>query len=271
MTYRSQARKLSEELSKIFNRTVSISAKDMEKAHDLIAGSDSATKLVNSYLKRQLKQYNLKNSSQIQEAHHKRLFRIFYKKVRRNFDDVAQVPDVGRLRLLVNNADDIETVRSMFLGTNPKYNNDRIGVVLKKHPENNIEINEFEDFYYVPSKTGRVAIHLTLNVTTEGHTIVPYEVQIMLKDMVQTEEFTRDNYLKKQEIEGRALHENRLLTDPEKQAIQSYENSSSERYRADCYKHNLFNLQREDAKTMNYAMQETRELREAIPKLQAVA
>lgn len=244
--YKGTANTLSKQLSKLFNRKVSVTADDVKRAYKLTKNSAKATEIVTPYINNVLKAHNLKNSCHIKEGPCKRLIRIFAKKVGEDLHDIAEVPDVGRLRLLVADASDIEAIRKIFLGDDPQYNKERIGNVLNKHPTNEISISEFEDYYHVPSETGRVAIHLTFHVKTDKNIIVPYEVQVMLESMEQTEEFTRDNYINKQEIRRAAKNEGRPLTTMENSALQAYEQSSKERYTADCRRYNLIKLRRND-------------------------
>ena len=104
----------------------------------------------------------------------------------------------------------------------------------------------FEDFYWRPSSTGRVGIHLTLDVKVQGRGIVPVEIQIMHKDMVKTEDFTRDNYESAQLIRRQAMLENREPTAEELEAIEGYDASSRQRYAADCVRLDLLDLRRPD-------------------------
>lgn len=121
-----------------------------------------------------------------------------------------------------------------------------MGVIQNTHPTNNIKFKEFEDFYHAPSSTGRVAIHIACEVKTAKNIWVPFEIQVMLQDMEATEDLTRSNYLNAQALQRRADQENRPVTSEEQSAIDSYNNSSIERYTADCRQYGLMNLRRPD-------------------------
>jgi (p)ppGpp synthase/HD superfamily hydrolase len=159
----------------------------------------------------------------------KRLPSIF-NKVPRFDGDPQKLPDVGRLRVLVDNADQILAIRKMFLGNKPHYDG-RKGDILDKHPNNYVTLTEFEDYFLRPSNTGRVAIHI--GTIIDG---LPYEIQILHKDMLETEDFTHDNYKQaerlKAEIAKLSFDQVDLIAE-KREAIEHYHESNRQRYAGD--------------------------------------
>lgn len=246
MGYKHKASSLSKRLSHIFDVTVKVTGEEVERALALMHGSEEAVEIAIPYANKIAKSIGLKSSVAVQaEAPHKKLLRIFSKAISKHKGDIGCVPDIGRFRILVEKPEDILAIRKLFLGQNPTFH-DRQGELLDSHPTNNITIREFEDFYWRPSSTGRVGIHLTLDVKVQGRGIVPVEIQIMHKDMVKTEDFTRDNYESAQLIRRQAMLENREPTAEELEAIEGYDASSRQRYAADCVRLDLLDLRRPD-------------------------
>lgn len=239
--------KLSEQLTEATSVPVNVTAEDVQLAKELSQGSEVAGEnYVMPYAKNLAKSIGLKVNAACKEAQPKRLYRIFYKAVTQYDKDITQVSDIGRMRLLVENAEQIEALRDKLLHQNRRYKDTRIGRLLDAHPTNEIKIKEVEDYYHYPSSTGRIGMHITLEVVIPGKKVVPYEIQVLHKDMVETEDFTRSNYMNAQAIRRTALAEGRSLTAPEKKAIESYDASSRERYTADALKLGLFDLRRSD-------------------------
>ncbi len=278
MGHNCSAKKLSILLSKDFEREIIITPQQLESVKNITRGSNEAMDIVLPHVQRFLKQSGLHKSCAVVEGPCKKLKRFFAKAIGKHDGDINKVPDVGRLRILIEKPEDVIAIRKLFLGDDPKYtsnkdddakridiavrnifsgnnpkytNNkddgvERIGIVEDRHPTNNIAINEFEDYYHVPSSTGRMGIHISLNVTISGKQTIPFEIQVLHKDMVITEDFTRNNYLRAQEIERRAKNEGRPETEEEKMAIENYDNSSKERYIGDALRYNLVELRRSD-------------------------
>ncbi len=246
MGYKHKALSLSKRLSNIFGVSVKVRGEEVERALTLMHGSEEAVKIAIPYANKIAKSIGLKSSVAVQaEAPHKKLVRIFSKAISKHQGDIECVPDIGRFRILIEKPEDILALRKLFLGQNPTFNN-RQGELLDSHPANNIALREFEDFYWRPSSTGRVGIHLTLDVKVQGTGTVPVEIQIMHKDMVKTEDFTRDNYESAQLIRRRAMLEHREPNAAEMEAIENYDTSSQKRYAADCVRLGLLDLRRPD-------------------------
>lgn len=237
---------LSQELSRALGQPINVTKQDVKDAIELAEGSDIALGTVLPYVQSIAGKLGLHGESACVEAPAKTLYRIFYKAVANYNKVVSDVPDIGRMRLLIETPKQIEQLRKMFLGSNPEYAENRIGLIVDPHPTNEITTEEFEDFYHVPSSTGRIGIHLALQVKIPGNKLIPFEIQILHKDMVSAEELTRSNYLNAQAIKRTASNEGRELTTEEDQAVKSYDISSQERYTADALRLNLFGLRRSD-------------------------
>jgi hypothetical protein len=79
-----------------------------------------------------------------------------------------------------------------------------------------------------------------------GKDTVRVEVQVLHKDMVKTEDATRENYMEAQKIRRMAERENRELTEREEVAIESYDSASRDMYFAGAIQHDLIGLRRND-------------------------
>lgn len=239
-------RTLSEQLTEATGVPVNVTSDDVTLARELSAGSRVAGKeYVFPFAKSLAKLIGLKADAACKEARPKQLFRIFFKAVTQYDKDISKVPDIGRMRLLVKGPDDIIRLRDQLLiKGRHRHTNRRIGRLLDANPTNEITIKEVEDFYHDPSSTGRIGMHITLEVKIPGNKIIPFEIQVMHEDMVETEDFTRSNYMNAQAIRRAALAENRALTATEQEAIDSYDASSRERYNADALRLGLFDLRR---------------------------
>ncbi len=212
--------KLSKELSDEFNQPITVTEQDILDALELSHGSKVAAKLVNTYARVLAKSIGLNTSAAVSDPSTKILKRIFSKAIA-NYDKiVSDVPDIGRMRLLVTGPKDVEKLREILLGKFPTYTDKRVGFVIDRNPTNEITINEVEDFYLVPSVTGRIGMHITLSVKISGNVYIPFEIQVMDKDMVKTEDFTRSNYTNAQAIKRTANVEDRELTLAEQEAIE---------------------------------------------------
>jgi len=238
--------KMSTELSTDFNQDIYVTEQDILDALELSAGSKEAAKFVVPFARGLAKTLGLKSSAAVSDASTKLLKRIFSKAITQYEKIVSDVPDIGRMRLLIEKPEDIENLRNILLGANPTYTDKRIGDIVDKNPTNEITIDEVEDFYHVPSSTGRIGMHITLLVKIFGNIIVPFEIQVLHKDMVKTEELTRDNYMKAQEIKRVAKAQGRSLTESEQDSVDGYDASSRERYTADAIHLDLFDLRRKD-------------------------
>ena len=248
MAHKQTATKLTRKLRELFGEhTEQVSPCDVDRAMDLMTGSEEATAKVIPYINHVLKQANLKNTSTVKEGPTKKLLRIFAKAVTQYNSRINDVPDIGRIRVEIETPEDIIALRKAFLGNVPQYNsNGRIGLLQDAHPTNDIAITEFEDFFRVPSSTGRMGLHIGLEVKLPGKDKVKFEIQILHKGMIQTEDFTRDNYERAQMIKRAARNEGRQLTPNEAFTVKSYDTSSRERYTADGIKFNLIKLRRPD-------------------------
>jgi (p)ppGpp synthase/HD superfamily hydrolase len=251
VSFRRTIKKLSEELTKACNVPVNVTNEDVREARLLMENADEATKVVVPYARAIAKKLGLKSTSACVEGEPKKLFRIFYKAVTQYEKVISDVPDIARMRLYIEKPEDIIKLRRMLLGDKAEYRHDdegqdRLGVIEDPHPTNQISLVEFEDFYRVPSKTGRIGIHIQLDVKMPGNIHVPFEIQVMHREMAKTEDFTRDNYLQMKKIARTALAENRLPTDQEQESMDGYNKSSRHRYMADSLRLGLFHLQRPD-------------------------
>lgn len=253
--------KLSVILSTKFNSAVKVTPEQVKAAQEIISQANEAMDTVLPYIQGVLKSTGLKPSCAVQEGPCKLLERLIAKAIEKHDGDVTKVPDPHRLRILVDSADEIETLREFYVGLSPQYyaNFDdnkgqaRLAMISDPHPHNHIRCNEFEDYFYVPSSTGRVAIHVGLTVRVPGKKEVPFEIQILHKDMLDAEAFSRDNYVNAQEL-GRkiklAIDKGTPSDDPKilqyERGIEAYNQSSKERYLADSIHHDVIKLRRID-------------------------
>lgn len=227
-----------------------VTKENLTKARELQEFSEEAAPIVLPYAQFIAREIGLDPNDSIIMGPKKTLPRIFSKAIGKFGGDVTSVPDIGRLRELVEDPRHIRELRYMYLGSHPRYERnegsnekeERVGKVLDRHPTNEITIREFEDFFWIPSKTGRPAIHLALDVKLSSTRIVPYEIQIIHKGMVDTEDFTHDNYQKLSEIRNTAIREKRSLTPNEAGAIEMYQESNKNRYEADALNYDLIGL-----------------------------
>ncbi|MEM6811627.1 MAG: hypothetical protein AAF549_04085 [Pseudomonadota bacterium] len=239
-------RSLSEELSRKLGQPIHVTEQDVLDAKELSEGSKEAEKLVMPLARWMARQIGLNSRAACSEADTKRLYRIFEKAVTKYDKVVSKVPDIGRMRLYIEKPEDVIALRRLLFGDNPRYYDDRKGIIQDPNVSNEITLKEVEDFYHVPSKTGRVGLHIQLAVKIPGNKIIPFEIQIIHKDMKETEDFTRENYDEAKTIQRRALLEKRPLTDDEAEAVANYDESSQKRYLADSIKHGLVDLRRFD-------------------------
>lgn len=223
-------------------------------ARRAIEDADQATQIVLPFARNLAKQIGLKPTAAVKEGPNKRLLRIFEKAIGKYDGQVREVPDIARMRILFEKPEDIENLRTLILGGNPRYyaekqgGSARLGFIQQewRHPCNNIELTEFEDFCHIPSSTGRVGVHMQLKVRIPGKRERLYEIQCLHKDMQTTEDLTHNNYMNAHKIRRTAMSEGRDLTPEEERAIEAYDNSSKERYLADSLRLDLFPLRRPD-------------------------
>lgn len=246
MGYSTKAKKISGYLTHLFDKQITVTSASVELAHNIMGRSDEAAKIVIPYANHIINKISLKSAVAASETSCKKLMRIFEKAHGKFEGDVSKVPDVGRMRILIEKPEDIIALRKLYLGNNPRYTKDRIGVLKNQHPSNYIKVIEFEDFYHLPSSTGRMGIHIGLEVKVPGKETVKVEIQVLHKDMVNTEDFTRDNYMNAQLIRRTAKAENRVLTTDELTTIECYDSSSRERYTAEGIQYDLIGLRRSD-------------------------
>lgn len=254
MSYKRTAAKLSENLSELLKRDIVISPNEIDEFNVVSAGSEKATGIVTPFANSIVKAIGLKSGAAVVEAPCKKLARAFAKAITKFDGNIGKVPDIGRMRILIEKPEDIIELRKFFLGNNPQYINKRLGVIKDQHPKTNITVREFEDFYYVPSSTGRIAVHIGLDIKVPGFkNAIPFEIQVIHKDMQKAEDFTRDNYENVQLIERRTISEGRLkfdgtpdFTDKELQEIKNYNDSSKARYSGDASRYGLSDLKRPD-------------------------
>lgn len=259
MRFKKTSQTIEKKLSETLNEEVKISPQKVEEALNMINRSDEASEIVCLYANYIVKQIGLKSSAARGEPSCKKIMRILFKAVANYNGDVSKVPDIGRMRILIEKPEDIIALRKMFLGNNPIYKDERLGDLIDAHPTNNITINEFEDYYLVPSSTGRIAIHIGLYIKIPGKEKIPFEIQVVHKDMLTTEEFTRDNFMNAQRIRRK----NRPLTQNEKDMVENYDASSRKRYTADAIKYNLIEpLRRQDLVNVHRARQRAAQARE---------
>lgn len=261
-SFKSVAARLSVLLSTKFNRQVAVDAYQVEIAQGIIAKSSEVKDTVLPYVYGVLKTTGLKPSCAIEEGPCKLLERMIEKSIYGYDGDVTKVPDPHRLRIWVDSADDVETLREYFVGQSPQYYKKdpedhkcepRLATIMDAHPHNHIRCDEFEDYFHVPSSSGRVAIHVGLSVRVPGKQNVPFETQILHKRMLEAEKFSRNNYTQSQELRRKLnslLEQGVLESDPQIQqyrtGIAAYNNSSQERYLADSINNDLIRLRRID-------------------------
>lgn len=221
-----------------------VTKQNLIKALDLQDASEEAAAIVRPYAEFMARETGLDPNEAIIYGPTKTLPRIFSKAIGKFDGNVERVPDPGRLRELIESPENIRELRYMHLGSHPRYEGDegRIGRVLDRHPTNEITIREFEDFFWIPSSTGRPAIHLGLDVKLSSTRSVPYEIQFIHKGMLDTEDFTHNNYQKLSEIKRTAQREKRPLTANEASAIEMYQESNRNRYEADALHYDLVGL-----------------------------
>ncbi len=215
-------------------RAADITRADVREARDLMEDAAVASELAMPYARRIAKELGLNPETAVVKGPIKKLDRIFEKAIGKLNGQLEQVPDVGRLRILIEGPEQVLALRRMFLDQRRSFT--------VMHPTNEVTVNEFEDFFWAPSKTGRVAIHLGLDVNLSGSRRVPFEIQIIHRDMQETEQFTHDNYQKSCEIERKAKHENREPTENETSSMNAYRESNKQRYLADALRLNLYDL-----------------------------
>lgn len=235
--------RLRDGLSGIFGTHVvsSITKNEVKRVRTLQQDAAETTSIVKPFAEIIAQRLKLDPKAAVTEPRLKKLDRIFEKAIGRHSGQFEEVHDVIGLRILVEKPEDIMNLRKMFLGNSPVYEG-RNGALLNHHPNNEITVREFEDFFLRPSSTGRVAVHMKLDVRLTGGHSVPYEIQVIHKDMQDTEIFTHDNYQKAEEINRMAMSQKRPLTEDEKHAVEGYHASNRERYKADSLNYGLSDL-----------------------------
>lgn len=256
-------KRISGYMKEVFGRTHDAVGRDaLETAQRMIEDTRDAREIALPFAERLTRKLGLDPEESLIEGPPKSLFRIFekaYGKYKGVFEDV---PDYQRVRILVESPDDIIALRRMLLGDHPTYHDKRIGDVANKHPNNQITIKEFEDYFWEPSSTGRVGIHLQLDVKLTGTRSVPFEIQVIHKGMLETEEFTHRNYEKACMIErhakiaGRTRQEGTetvaVLTPEEIQIKEGYEAANQAAYLADCLNYDLMKLRHPRHRARNF-------------------
>lgn len=250
MSYARTLDRLERNLSRIWGgerRPDVLNKGNLERALTLQGDAGEVKKSALPYAKKIAKKLGLDPDEAVVDGPVKKLHRIFEKAAKLD-GQVEKVPDIARLRILIEKPEDIIRLRKMFLGGKPKYGGEgeRMGVLLDKHPQNDITVKEFEDYFHIPSSTGRVAVHIGLEVPLTSTRSVPVEIQVIHKDMLGTESQTHGNYEKSCQIEQLAKKDGRPLTSEETEAIKFYKKSNESLYTADCFNYDLMKLRRPD-------------------------
>lgn len=233
MGTRCAVKRIQKALAEIFGDAVELSREKLAKARELIGNARDAQVYAVPFAQKIALEIGLAEAAVV-PGPMKSLNRIFEKAIGKLNGYLEDVPDVGRLRILIEKPEDVIALRKMFL--TPR------GELKDAHPDNKITVTEFQDNFLHPSSTGRIAIHIGLEVKLSGNVVVPYEIQVIHKDMVATERFTHDNYQRACEIERKAKAENRSLTKDEAEAAEHYRESNRRRYLADALHLDLYEL-----------------------------
>lgn len=237
MGSRCALKKIRNRLREIFGASVVsvIGRAELDEARGLLEAAKKASVEAIPYAHRIALALGLDSHKAVVEGPLKKLDRIFEKAIGKHDGQLDEVPDVGRLRILIEKPEDIVALRRQFVG--------RDGGLIQTHPTNKITVTEFQDNFLHPSSTGRIAVHIALDIRIPGQVDpVPYEIQVIHKDMVKTEIFTHDNYQQACRIERRAKAEGRSLTEDEEAAIEHYRESNRRRYLADALRLGLYEL-----------------------------
>lgn len=221
----------------------SITKAHIKEANVLKEDAAKAVDLAIPYALSQAKELGLSGDA-VQVGPSKTLTRMFEKAFGKLDGNLEEINDVGRLRVLFDEADHVKQLRKMYGGgKNAKFT--------PFHPNNHVSVTGAQDYYWEPSSTGRIAFHVDLDVAISGGKSVGVEIQFIHKDMLSTEKATHLNYQKAKGIERVAKHDNRPMTADETQAVTNYRESNTAMYLADALNYDLYDLRRPDLQIKN--------------------
>lgn len=212
---------------------------DMREAAQLKADAEKGVVLALPYAKFLARQLDIPETN-VEIGPMKTLARMFEKAIGKCDGQLDEINDVGRLRIPVDGPEDILTLRRMF-GTEHRY-----GKFTPLHPNNSVTVTGIQDYYWEPSKTGRIAYHVDLDVAISGSKSVGIEIQFVDKRMLGTEKATHLNYQKVTGIERAAKRNGRDLRADELETIEHYRESSRNMYLADAQNYGYDELRRPD-------------------------
>lgn len=229
------------QLSEIYGGSCTqlVTKSDIKYAQKLQEHAEKGMPYVLPYAQHIAREIGLEPSA-ILPAPPKRISRIFEKAIGMHNNDLNEVGDVGRVRGLLNSYEDVLALRRFFgvrWGT---------GTFEHMHVNNHVSVDSVQDFFWEPTKTGRIAFHVNLNVTISGGQSVGMEIQFIHKDMLQTELSTHLNYEKACAVERTAKKENRDLTAEQAESVAQYRESNRSAYLADALNYGMFHLRRPD-------------------------
>ncbi len=211
---------------------------NFEEANKLRELAEKGVEYATPYAQYIAKELGL-NGNAIQIGPQKTLGRIFEKAIGKFDGNLDHIGDVGRLRGLLNGPEDVLELRRMF-GVR------RGSTFNPMHVDNHVTVGSVQDYFWEPTKTGRIAFHVNLDVTVSGGQSVGIEVQFIDKNMLETERATHINYQKACAIERTACKENREPTKEEKVAMDKYYESNRSVYLADALNYGYYDLRRPD-------------------------
>ena len=246
-----KARKLSIELTCTFGKEVYVSPVSYAAAEEMTKNVAPVTQnIILPYIDKLANNMGLENLETVVEGPPKTLQRLFEKAHAKYDGDHTKISDVGRVRIVVSSIDDLLKFRHYFLGAEPKFDGPNGQLDLRPRIKghgirtNDIDVKAFKDFYWEPDAKGRVAMHIKCNIRTQDN--MPFEIQVVLSDMLITEDATRGNYLQRRMIEGLAQSENRSLTEMEKIELASLDANTWAQYTDDIERLGLSEIMRPD-------------------------
>lgn len=217
-----------------------ITRADIREAGHLMEDAEKGVELALPYAKSLARELDLEMGDQaVQIGPQKTMARIFEKAVGKYNGNLEEIGDAGRLRCLLDGPEDVMHLRRMFAAG-------KGGRCIPYHPDNYVTVVGFQDFFWEPSKTGRIGYHVDLDVTISGGKSVGIEIQFIDKHMVGTEKATHLNYQKVTAIERKALREGRPLREEELQSIEEYRDSTQKMYLGDAINYGYYDLRRPD-------------------------
>lgn len=227
-------------LSDIFGEDCekTVTKADIEEANRLRDIAEKGVDLATPYAKYLAKELGL-SGNDIQIGPNKTLPRMFEKAIGKLDGHLEDIGDVGRLRVLIDSPEQVLALRRMF-HVPPR------GKFEHVHVDNHVAVVGFQDYFWEPSKTGRIAFHIDLEVMVSGGQSVGIEIQCIDRRMLKTENSTHVNYQKACAIERKANSENRELTSDEVTAMNNYRESNRKMYIADSLNYGYYDLRRPD-------------------------